>query len=181
MQTNGERTESLPADRPAQRRAGVQAAVLAGLLAASFLVAFLGGLASTSNVDGWYSTASKAPWTPPNWVFGPVWTVLYILMAVAAWLVWRKGGPASRSFLKLYWVQLVLNLCWTPLFFALYPAFGAPALWLGFVDIAALAVVLVLLIRKAFPVSRLAGVLLLPYLAWVGYASTLNLWAALNN
>lgn len=158
-----------------------QVLVLVGFIAASFVVAGLGGLASTSNVDGWYSTASKAPWTPPNWVFGPVWTVLYLMMAVAAWLVWRKGGPASRRFLRLYWVQLVLNLLWTPLFFALYPSFGTPALWLGFVDIATLAVVLVVLIRWAFPLSRAAGLILLPYIAWVAYASTLNLWAAINN
>ena len=70
--------------------AGIQAAGLAGFLVASLLVAGLGGLASAANVNGWYAPADKAPWTPPNFVFGPVWTVLYVAMAVAAWLVWRK-------------------------------------------------------------------------------------------
>ena len=77
-------------------RPAVQAAGLAGFLVASFLVAGLGGLASTSNVDGWYATAEKAPWTPPNFVFGPVWTLLYTAMAVAAWLVWRKRTRRTR-------------------------------------------------------------------------------------
>ena len=71
---------------------GRQWLVLAGLLAASFLVAYVGGLASSSGVDGWYAAADKPPWTPPNWLFGPVWTVLYTAMAVAAWLVWRRWG-----------------------------------------------------------------------------------------
>ena len=65
-------------------------------LAASALVAGLGGLATASNVDGWYATADKAPWSPPNWVFGPVWTVLYTAMAVAAWLVWRSRAEGTR-------------------------------------------------------------------------------------
>ncbi|MDJ0319361.1 TspO/MBR family protein [Pseudarthrobacter sp. PS3-L1] len=181
MSVSQETSKSTSEHSAHRKSTGRQVLVLAALLVASFVVAGLGGLASTSNVDGWYSTASKAPWTPPNWVFGPVWTLLYTLMALAAWLVWRKGGAASKSFLKLYWVQLVLNLAWTPLFFALYPMFGTPALWVGFVDITALAVVLVFLIRKAFPISRLAFALLVPYIAWVAYAATLNLWAAINN
>lgn len=181
MESNGGKGSLAQANRGFRPGTGRQVLALAGFLAASFVVALLGGLASTSNVDGWYSTASKAPWTPPNWVFGPVWTALYILMAVAAWLIWRKGRPAGQRFLRLYWIQLALNLLWTPLFFALYPVLGTPALWIGFLDIAALAVVLVILIRQAFPLSRAAGLMFLPYLAWVAYASTLNLWAAINN
>src|SRR5690349_9888004 len=92
------------------RNAGTQRQwwVLAGLLAASFGVAYIGGLSSTTGVDGWYAAAEKPPWTPPNWLFGPVWTFLYTAMAVAAWLVWRRcGWTAARPALLLYAGQLL--------------------------------------------------------------------------
>ncbi len=151
------------------------------LLGASALVAALGGLASASNVDGWYAAADKAPWSPPNWLFGPVWTVLYTAMAVAAWLVWRRRAAGGRAALGAYAVQLVLNLLWTPAFFGLYPALGSPALWIGFAIIAALAVAVAVTVLRFGPISRTAGLLLLPYLSWVVFAASLNLWAALHN
>ncbi|KQQ81372.1 MULTISPECIES: TspO/MBR family protein [Micrococcaceae] len=173
---------TLPSERKSRTyRPAVQAAGLAGFLVASFLVAGLGGLASTSNVDGWYATAEKAPWTPPNFVFGPVWTLLYTAMAVAAWLVWRKRTRRTRPAMIAYAVQLVLNLAWTPMFFGLYPTLGTPALWLALVIILALIVAVVVTILYFGPISRTAGLLLLPYVAWLVYASTLNVWAAINN
>lgn len=166
---------------PGKRALGPQVLGLLVFLAASALVAGLGGLASANNVDGWYATADKAPWSPPNWVFGPVWTVLYTAMAVAAWLVWRSRAEGSRPALTAYAVQLVLNLLWTPVFFGLYPALGTPALWIAFVIIVALAVAVVVTVLYFGPISRTAGILLLPYLAWIVFASSLNLWMALNN
>lgn len=163
------------------RRPGVEAVALLVLLGASALVAALGGLASASNVDGWYAAADKAPWSPPNWLFGPVWTILYIAMAVAAWLVWRSRAEGARPALTAYAVQLVLNLLWTPVFFGLYPALGSPALWIGFVIIVALAVAVAATVLRFGPISRTAGLLLLPYLSWIVFAASLNLWAALNN
>ena len=165
----------------AHRGAGAQVLGLLVLLAASALVAGLGGLASASNVDGWYAGADKAPWSPPNWVFGPVWTLLYTAMAVAAWLVWRARAEGTGRALTLYAVQLVLNLLWTPAFFALYPALGTPALWIALAIIVALAVVLAATLVRFRRISRPAGLLLVPYLAWVVFASTLNLWAAVTN
>ena len=161
--------------------AGVQAAALAGFLAASFLVAALGGFSTVSNVDGWYATADKAPWSPPNWLFGPVWTVLYAAMAVAAWLVWRKRAPKTRPALTAYAVQLGLNLAWTPVFFGLYPAMGTAALWLAMAVILALIAAVTVTVLYFGPISRAAGLLLLPYVAWLVFASTLNVWAALHN
>ncbi len=150
--------------------------VLAGLLAASFAVAFVGGLSSTSGVDGWYSAANKPPWTPPNWVFGPVWTFLYTAMAVAAWLVWRRWGwQRARPALLLYAAQLVLNALWTPLFF------GAEQLWLGLAVIVALDVVLALTVIAFFRLHRLAGALMVPYLLWALYATSLNAGVAALN
>ncbi|MEC5192910.1 MULTISPECIES: TspO/MBR family protein [unclassified Arthrobacter] len=166
---------------PQKRPWGAQLLGLLLFLAASALVAGLGGLATADNVNGWYATANKAPWSPPNWLFGPVWTVLYIAMATAAWLVWRSGKKTARAALTAYGVQLALNLLWTPAFFGLYPALGTPALWLAFGVIAALAVAITVTVLYFGPISRTAGLLLLPYLAWVVFASSLNLWAALNN
>jgi tryptophan-rich sensory protein len=160
---------------------GPQLLGLLVFLAASALVAGLGGLATATNVNGWYATADKAPWSPPNWVFGPVWTLLYTAMAVAAWLVWRRRAEETRPALTAYAVQLVLNLLWTPVFFGLYPVLGTPALWIAFGIIVALAVAVAVTVLYFGPISRTAGLLLLPYFAWVVFASSLNLWAALYN
>jgi translocator protein len=160
---------------------GAQAIALVLFLAASALVAALGGLATARHVNGWYATADTAPWSPPNWVFGPVWTFLYAAMAVAGWLVWRSHAAGSRAALTAYGVQLGLNLLWTPVFFALYPALGTPALWIAFGIIVALAVAVAVTVVLFGPISRTAGLLMLPYLSWVVFASSLSLWAALHN
>lgn len=143
---------------------------LLGLLAATFAVAGLGSLATIDNVQGWYADADKPWFTPPNWVFGPTWTVLYALMAVAAWLALRRGAD-----LTLWWVQLALNLAWTPVFFA------AQWLWGGVAVIVALDVVLALTILRFRRASVPAAVLLLPYLAWVLYATALSIGVASLN
>ncbi|WP_285249064.1 TspO/MBR family protein [Pseudarthrobacter sp. efr-133-R2A-89] len=161
--------------------AGIQMAGLAAFLVASLLVAALGGLASASNVNGWYATADKAPWSPPNGVFGPVWGILYTAMAVAGWLVWRKRTEQTRSALTAYGIQLLLNLAWTPAFFALYPALGTLALWLGFGIILALISAVAVTVLFFGPISRTAGILLLPYISWLVFAASLNWWAAAHN
>jgi tryptophan-rich sensory protein len=158
-----------------------QVLVLAGFLAASFLVAALGSLATFDNVNGWYATADKAPWSPPNWIFGPVWTFLYTAIAVSAWLVWRKQAPGTPRALKIYGIQLALNLAWTPVFFGLYPAIGGAALWLALAIIVALIAAVAVTVLSFGPISRTAGLLLLPYVSWLVFAATLNWWAALNN
>ncbi len=163
-------------DRDTEAGTARQWFVLAGLLVVSFLVAFVGGLSSTSGVDGWYADAQKPPWTPPNWLFGPVWTFLYTAMAVAAWLVWRRWGwREARPALLLYAGQLALNAMWTPLFF------GAEQLWPGLAVIVALDVVLAITVVAFYRRRRLAGVLLMPYLAWAVYATTLNAGVAALN
>jgi tryptophan-rich sensory protein len=178
-------------DPHGRRGTAVQLAALLLFLAGSALVALLGSQATITNVDGWYASASKAPWSPPNWVFGPVWTLLYTAMAVAAWLVWRSQAtparsagtqtPATRTALTVYGVQLALNLAWTPVFFGLYPALGTAALWLALAIILALALAVAATVLCFGPISRAAGLLMLPYLSWVVFAASLNLWAAVNN
>ena len=130
------------------------------------VVAIVGGLASAS-ASAQYRGLVQPSWAPPSWLFGPVWTVLYVMIAVSGWLVWRRAGWV-RSAHGVYAVQLVLNMLWSPLFF------GAGLLGLAFVDILLLAASVVATIVLFARVSRLAAVLLVPYLAWVGFASVLN-------
>ncbi|MGY2743666.1 TspO/MBR family protein [Arthrobacter sp. UYCu723] len=170
-----------PLTGPGGRGAGSEVLGLLVFLGASALVAGLGGLATAGNVNGWYVTADKAPWSPLNWVFGPVWTVFYLAMAFAAWLVWRRRAEGSRVALTAYAVQLALNLLWTPVFFGLYPALGTLALWIAFAIIVALAVAVSVTVMYFGPISRGAGLLMLPYLSWIVFAASLNVWAALHN
>lgn len=128
----------------------------------------IGGLASRTAADD-YGRLQQPGFAPPSWVFGPTWTVLYLLMAVAAWLVWRTGpSPETRRALTWYAVQLVLNTAWTPLFFGLG--------WRGiaFAELSVLLVVLIATVVLFWRRSAIAGAMLLPYLAWSGFALCLN-------
>jgi tryptophan-rich sensory protein len=122
----------------------------------------------------WYAGLEKPAFNPPNWVFAPVWTVLYVLMAVAAWLVWRERGSVAAAAVPLaaWLVQLVLNALWSWLFF------GQHEMGLALVDITALWFAIVVTIALFWRVNHLASWLLVPYLAWVSFAMLLNaaLW-----
>lgn len=158
------------------------ALALLAFLAISFAAAGLGSIATASAIDGWYAEADKVAWTPPNIVFGPVWTVLYTLMSVAAWLVWRERDrrPVRRP-LTWYVSQLALNAVWTPVFFGLYPVLGGTALWLAAAIVVALDVAILATLVTFARVRRLAAALLVPYLLWCLYASTLNVGLAVLN
>lgn len=172
---------ALAATRP-RPSAGRSALALVAFLAIAAAVAALGSLATTAQVDGWYADAEKVAWTPPNVVFGPVWTVLYALMSVAAWLVWRERERTEvRRPLALYVAQLVLNALWTPVFFGLYPVLGVAALWLAAAIILALDVLVLVTMVAFWRVRRVAAVLLVPYAAWVLYATTLTIGDAVLN
>ncbi len=161
----GERMK--PMEAGDERKRGIRAwLALALWLAFTFGAAATGAFVST---DGWYATLAKPTWNPPNWVFGPVWTALYIMMAVAAWLVWRQGGwRRQRRALALYVAQWALNALWTPLFFGL----RRPDL--AFACIVLLLIAIALTMSAFRPARRLAALLLLPYAAWVGFATVLN-------
>lgn len=149
-----------------------QAFGLAGWLILLSAVAGLGAVASVS-AGSFYRELALPSWAPPGWVFGPVWSVLYVMMAVAAWLVWRERGfgwmAGGGKALGLFIAQLAANALWSWLFFAWHR--GA---W-AFVDIVVLWVLLVGTIRAFWRVRPLAGALLLPYLAWVSFAAALCL------
>lgn len=118
----------------------------------------------------WYSCLVKAPWTPPPFVFGPVWTLLYILMTLSVWTIYRSNAttPQQKKAYSLYFTQLALNAAWTLLFFRLREV------GLALVDLALLTGVLIYTNIYFFKLKRAAGWLLIPYTLWVGYALTLN-------
>jgi translocator protein len=123
--------------------------------------------------DDWYDNLIKPDWNPPGWIFAPVWTVLYFLMAVAAWLVWRAGGwKAQWPALSLFLCQILLNALWTPVFF------GWHRPDLAFALIIALGLTLKVTICFFFRVNKTSAFLLIPYSAWVSFAAALNfvLW-----
>ena len=142
---------------------------LALFLAASFAAAGVGSLFTTPAIPGWYESLRKPAWTPPDWLFGPVWTLLYIAMGTAAWLVWRRRGfSGARLALSLFFAQLVLNGLWSILFF------GMMRPGLALVEIAFLWTAVFATMAAFWQVSRAAGWLFVPYLWWVTFAMFLN-------
>jgi len=148
------------------KRPDSQLLALAGWLALCFSAS---ATAVFVSAGGWYASLHKPSWNPPSWIFGPVWTALYAMMAVAAWLVWRAGGwKEQRRALTLFLLQWFLNALWTPLFFGLHrPGFA-------FAEIVLLWLALAATLALFWQVKKAAGVMLLPYLAWVSFAAVLN-------
>jgi benzodiazapine receptor len=130
----------------------------------------LGGWATARSVETWYPTLAKPSWNPPPWIFGPVWTTLYLLMGFAAWRIWRLGwdGPAVRAALGFFALQLLFNLAWSFLFF------GFQRLDLALIEIIVLLALVGVTTLRFLSLDRLAGWLLLPYLLWTAFASVLN-------
>lgn len=139
------------------------------------LIGFLSGFATQTSIDSWYATLQKPSFTPPNWIFAPVWTVLYLMMGVAAGMVWARGFYHIWVKTALYYFgfQLLLNALWSIVFFGLRSPFAALLL------ILALLIMIVLTIKWFKVVSTTAAYLMVPYLLWVCYATYLNyrIWA----
>ena len=146
---------------------------LAVWLGLCFGTAYLGSVFTTPSIPTWYASLVKPSWTPPSWVFGPVWSLLYIMMALAAWLVWRRDGltPAVIP-ITLFLVQLALNGTWSILFFGLHKPGAA------FAEIIVLWGAILATLVAFWRCVRAAGWLMVPYLAWVTFAAVLNyaLW-----
>lgn len=130
----------------------------------------IGGLSTASSVGSWYAGLNKPSFNPPSWVFGPVWTTLYILMGLAAWLVWlRRAEHAGVKWaLVIFAIQLVLNVAWSFLFFGLRSPLAA------FVDLVVLWIAILATVMAFARVSSTAAALLIPYLLWVSFAGVLN-------
>lgn len=146
--------------------------ILIAFLVACFAAAGIGSLFTFQSVRTWYPDLAKPSGTPPPWVFGPVWTTLYILMAVAAWRVWSTAGgwSAARTALTIFFAQLILNALWSAIFF------GARSPGTAFAEIVLLWMVILATTVAFWKISALAGALMLPYLIWVSYAARLNFW-----
>ena len=136
---------------------------------ACFSAAGLGSLWTFPSLDNWYAELNKPSWNPPNFVFGPVWTMLYALMALAVWLVWRQRERSVIGWpLTLFGGQLILNAAWSGIFFALHQP------GLAFVEILLLWLMILATAVSFWRVHRVASLLLVPYLAWVAFAAVLN-------
>lgn len=132
-------------------------------------IEIIGGFWTKESVSSWYPTLIKPSWTPPDWVFGPVWSLLYLMIAISGWLIYQAEHSHQRTIaLILFGVQLALNFIWSFLFFSL----KSPIL--GLIDIVLLCLLISLTIVKAWPVRPMASLLLIPYLIWVLYAASLN-------
>ncbi len=134
-----------------------------------YAAAGIGSLFTAQSVNDWYVALSKPSWNPPSWVFGPVWTVLYGMMGVAAWLVWLRRREVSVTLpLVLFFVQLALNVVWSLLFFGLQSPGAA------FLEIIVLWLAIAATLLAFWRVAPLAGALFIPYILWVSFAAVLN-------
>lgn len=138
------------------------------------LAGFLGSLVTSPSIPVWYASLEKPSFSPPNWVFSPVWITLYALMGISLYLLWRQDTKVPKVQIALFFfiVQLILNVSWSMVFFGLRLPF------LAFIEILLLWAAILLTIVKALKVSKTAGILLLPYILWVSFAAILNfsLW-----
>lgn len=134
------------------------------------LVGIIGSVFTASAIPTWYANLNKPFFSPPNWLFGPVWTILYLLMGVAFFLIWKRGWKSkkNRQARNLFLIQLGLNFIWTPIFF------GIKSPLIALVIIMLLLFFIILTIKKFLPISKTAGILLIPYLIWVTFATLLN-------
>jgi tryptophan-rich sensory protein len=145
-------------------------AVLIVFFLLTFTVGLIGSLSTMHSVTTWYPSLRKPPWTPPSWLFGPVWTILYILISLSGWLVWKAGPYRSvTGVLSIFTIQLILNGLWSYFFF------GLRNMALAFADIVLLWVFIVLFIIMSWDKTRAASLLFIPYLCWVSFAAFLNL------
>lgn len=134
------------------------------------LVGILGTPFTASAIPNWYATLNKPVFAPPNWLFGPAWTLLYFLMGVAFYLIWKQGWAKKKTQTarNYFFIQLALNFIWSPIFF------GLRAPLPGLVIIIAMLIMIALTIKKFYPLSKPAAYLLIPYLLWVSFATLLN-------
>ncbi len=149
------------------------------ILLITFLSSFIAGFITQLNIDPWYQSLNKLSFSPPNWIFGPVWTVLYAFMSIAIWVVYEKSKKSdlifSKKILRYYFYHLVINLSWSFIFFYFHLIFFA------FINILFLIITIIFLMNLYFPRSKISFILMVPYLLWITFAAVLNLGLYLIN
>ena len=149
------------------------------ILSITFLLSFVAGFVTQLNIDPWYQSLNKLSFSPPNWIFGPVWTILYAFMSVAIWVVYEKSKKNeldfSKKILKYYFYHLVVNFSWSFIFFYFHLIF------LAFINILIIIIAVILLMSLYFPRSKISFILMIPYLLWVIFAAVLNFGLYLIN
>ncbi|MEO0052595.1 MAG: TspO/MBR family protein [candidate division WOR-3 bacterium] len=149
---------------------------LLGSIVLPLIIGFAGSMFTRPSVDSWFATLKKPIFAPPNWLFAPAWTLLYIMMGIAFYLIWQQGYSVQlRLAFAVYALQLILNLLWSLFFFGLHSPL------LGFADIVILWIVVLINIILFYRLRRAAGLLLIPYILWLTFASVLNLSIVLLN
>ncbi|OGH24827.1 MAG: TspO protein [Candidatus Levybacteria bacterium RIFCSPLOWO2_01_FULL_39_24] len=144
-------------------------------IALPLIVGFSGSVFTVSAVPTWYATLNKPSFSPPNYLFGPVWTILYILMGISLYFLWTAKKKGEGKAIKLFLIQLVLNFFWSIIFFGWHNPQAA------FLEIISLWIFIFLTIRQSLLISKTSAYLLYPYLVWVSFASILNLSIVLLN
>jgi benzodiazapine receptor len=141
------------------------------------LAGFIGSIFTSPSIPTWYASLQKPAFNPPNWLFAPAWTILYVLMGISAYLIWDKGFKKKgvRIALIVFAVQLVLNSLWSVLFFGLHSPLYA------FIEIIFLWIAILFTILKFYKISKTAAYLLIPYICWVTFASVLNYYVLILN
>jgi translocator protein len=132
------------------------------------LAGVIGAFFSISSIESWYQTLNKPEFNPPPYVFGPVWTILYLILGISLYLIWSGDHPHKRLALQLFFLQMVLNALWSPVFFGLESPF------LGLWIIVPLWISILICIRVFYTIHRTAALLMIPYLLWVSFATALN-------
>lgn len=149
------------------------------ILLITFLSSFIAGFITQLNIDPWYQSLNKLSFSPPNWIFGPVWTVLYAFMSIAIWVVYEKSKKSdlifSKKVLRYYFYHLAINLSWSFIFFYFHLIFFA------FINILVLIITIIFLMYLYFPRSKISFILMVPYLLWITFAAVLNLGLYLIN
>jgi len=141
-----------------------------------FSAGFIGSLFTTPNISTWYAFINKPSFSPPNWLFAPAWTLLYILMAISAFLIWQeRDNLKTKQALTFYGIQLILNTLWSIIFFGMHNP------GLASLEIIILWLFILITLIKFYKINKTAGLLFIPYLLWVSFASILNLFVWMIN
>ncbi len=137
-------------------------------VATCLLLGIFSGFSTIDSINNWYQYINKPSWNPPNWIFGPVWTTLYILMGISLALIWHSTHGEKRKAIILFIIQFVFNLCWSFIFFKLH------LIGWAFIEIIIMLFFIVLTVYSFFKINKMASFILIPYLCWVSFATVLN-------